>query len=184
MEQKRSGEQIADKLQDAAVQDPTIRTSPELIKEWIHQGNEKIIVHKIGSQRHGTLLPNQDVAHWTGETGSSIHLSDDSSGAISEVSLLDAKAVFFVRSFAATSKHQDLRFYDDQAEVPFLWTRITFIDGEVLECLVPNSSDLVLRDGFFAWSVDPESNNLAMYLVKKMIKDCQVLAIRHFEAEA
>jgi hypothetical protein len=106
-------------------------------------------------------------------------LLDPNTGHVSEIPIADAKAVFFVKSFVEQPKHEDLHFYDAQAEASFLWVRITFFDGHVIECLVPNTSEMVLSAGFFAWSIDPEANNLAVYIVKKMIKKFQVLGVRH-----
>jgi hypothetical protein len=107
-----------------------------------------------------------------------VRILDPNNGQVSEISLADAKAVFFVKSFVEQPKHEDLHFYDAQAEASYLWVRITFFDGHVIECLVPNTGEMVLSAGFFAWSVDPEANNLAVYIVKKMIKNFQVLGIR------
>jgi hypothetical protein len=147
------------------------------MQELMHWSGGKVIIDKVGSQIYGILLPNQKVTHFDEENETSIRISHHQSNEVSEISLTDAKAIFFIKSFTGQSKHDDLHFYDNQAEVPFLWTRITFIDGEVIECLVPNSSEMVLSGGFFAWSVDPDSNNVAMYLMKKMIRDFQVLAV-------
>jgi len=99
-----------------------------------------------------------------------------------EISLADAKAVFFVKSFAGLSSHEDLKFYDAAAAEPLLWVRITFLDGEVMECMVDNSEDVVMSSAFFVRPVDPEGNNMAIYVVKRMIKHFQVLAVRNLPA--
>ncbi len=138
----------------------------------------KVVIHKANALIRGVSLRNQQVADWDDPGGVSIRIIRSDTGVEEVVPLGDAKAVFFVRSLTGLSAHEDLHFYDQASAPPFLWVRITFLDGEVMECMIENSEEAILAHSFFAKSVDPEGNNLKMYIVKRMIKHFQVLAVR------
>ncbi len=87
------------------------------------------------------------------------------------------KAIFFVKSFEG-KWHDDLRFHDHLPAADCLWVRATFIDGEVIEGLVDNHCPHVTQPGFYMSPIDPEGNNLLMYILKNKLKDFQVLGLR------
>lgn len=89
----------------------------------------------------------------------------------------DLKAVFFVKSFAGKS-HEDLRFHDHLPAVECLWVRITFLDGEVIEGLVQNAFTFIRDPGFLISPIDPEGNNLLVYVVKTQLQNFEVLGLR------
>jgi hypothetical protein len=99
------------------------------------------------------------------------------SGEIKLIPLDGVKAVFFVKTFEGKS-HDDLRFHDHLPPVECLWVRVTFDDGEVIEGLIRNSSSYVLQDGFFMSPIDPEGNNLLVYVLKAKLQDIEVLGLR------
>lgn len=99
------------------------------------------------------------------------------SGELERIPLAGLKAVFFVKSFEGRW-HDDLRFHDHLAPSDCLWVRATFLDGEVIEGLILNSSHHVLHPGFYLFPVDPEGNNLLMYVLKAKLRDFQVLGLR------
>jgi hypothetical protein len=139
----------------------------------------KVVIRKATSLIRGTALRDQVLPNWDEPDGVHIRIARCDTGVEESISLADAKAVFFVESFTGKSAHEDLHFYDAAASAPFLWARITFLDGEIMECLIDNSEDVVLAPAFFARPVDPEANNRMVYIVKRMIKHFQVLAVRH-----
>jgi hypothetical protein len=98
-------------------------------------------------------------------------------GSIERIPLEGLKAIFFVKSFEG-KWHDDLRFHDHLAAQECLWIRATFLDGEIIEGLITNDSHHVLQDGFYLFPIDPEGNNLLMYVLKKKLKDFQVLGLR------
>ena len=89
----------------------------------------------------------------------------------------EVKAVFFVKTFEGKS-HDDLRFHDHFPHVECLWVRITFNDGEVMEGLINNHCEYVLKAGFFFFPIDPEGNNLLVYVQKSQIREFHVLGLR------
>lgn len=99
------------------------------------------------------------------------------SGRLERIPLDGLKAIFFVKSFEG-KWHDDLRFHDHLAPSDCLWVRATFHDGEVIEGLIMNNSQHVLHPGFYLYPVDPEGNNLLMYVLKGKLREFQVLGLR------
>lgn len=99
------------------------------------------------------------------------------SGAIQQIPVDGVKAIFFVKSFEGRW-HDDLRFHDHLAPLDCIWVRATFQDGEVIEGLIMNDTHYVLQPGFYMFPIDPEGNNLLMFVLKKKLKGFQVLGLR------
>lgn len=99
------------------------------------------------------------------------------SGAVERIPLDGVKAIFFVKSFEGRW-HDDLRFHDHLPPQDCLWVRAVFQDGEVIEGLIMNDSNHVLQSGFYMLPIDPEGNNLLMYVLKQRLKNFQVLGLR------
>jgi hypothetical protein len=94
-----------------------------------------------------------------------------------EIPLDGVKAIFFVKSFEG-KWHDDLRFHDHLPALECLWVRATFHDGEVIEGLIGNNSNYVIQPGFYMSPIDPEGNNWLIYILKKKLKDFQILGLR------
>jgi hypothetical protein len=99
------------------------------------------------------------------------------SGTPERIPLDGVKAIFFVKSFEG-KWHDDLRFHDHLSPSDCLWVRATFGDGEVIEGLIANNSHHVLHPGFYLFPIDPEGNNLLMYVLKRKLQEFQVLGLR------
>jgi len=98
-------------------------------------------------------------------------------GAAEEIPLEGVKAIFFVKSFEG-KWHDDLRFHDHLAAPDCLWVRVTFLDGEIVEGLIANDQNFVVRSGFYMAPIDPEGNNWLIYVLKNKLKELQVLGLR------
>ena len=99
------------------------------------------------------------------------------SGSTERIPLDGVKAIFFVKSFEGRW-HEDLRFHDHLPPQDCLWIRATFQDGEVVEGLISNDSQHVLQTGFYMFPIDPEGNNLLMFVLKNRLQNFQVLGLR------
>jgi hypothetical protein len=91
--------------------------------------------------------------------------------------LSDAKAVFFVRSFAGSPKQKDVRFFDSLSIHPLLWVRLTFADGEVMEGRVANALDLLTGAAFRLFPVDELTNNQCLFVPKSSLTSFQVIGL-------
>ncbi|AFL89071.1 hypothetical protein Terro_2835 [Terriglobus roseus DSM 18391] len=95
-----------------------------------------------------------------------------------EVSLQDAKGIFFVKDFDGRVDHADLRFHDSTTPAQFLWVRLTFLDGEVLEGMIQNACSYVISKGIWITPTDPTGNNLLIYASKSHLRHFEVLGLR------
>jgi hypothetical protein len=98
---------------------------------------------------------------------------------VEDVPTKDAKAIFFVKTFEGDLKHRALHFHEHAPVTQGLWVRVYFHDSEMIEGIVSNTSDFVLRDGFFMMPTDPNGNNKLVYVLKGRLKDFHVLGLRN-----
>jgi hypothetical protein len=96
--------------------------------------------------------------------------------------LEDAKAVFFVNSFAGSPTQQDVRFFDSLSIHPHLWVRLTFQDGEIMEGRVSNDIDLLTKNAFQLFPVDELTNNRSLFVPKTSLSSFQIIGL--LEAQA
>lgn len=101
---------------------------------------------------------------------------EDGSAAVT-IDLQSAKAVFFVRSFAGSPTQQDVRFFDCLSIHPYLWVRLTFKDGEVMEGRVLNGIDLLAKDAFQLFPVDELTNNRCLFVPKQSLRSFQIIGL-------
>lgn len=96
--------------------------------------------------------------------------------------LEDAKAVFFVNTFVGSPTQQDVRFFDSLSIHPFLWVRLTFQDGEIMEGRVANDIDLLTKNAFHLFPVDELTNNRSLFVPKTSLSSFQIIGL--LEAQA
>lgn len=93
------------------------------------------------------------------------------------IALRDAKAAFFVHSFEGLG-HDALRFHDHLAHADRIWVRVIFKDDEVVEGMIENSKDFLVRTTFLLVPNDPEGNNSLVFVHKQQLKAFHVLGVR------
>lgn len=93
------------------------------------------------------------------------------------IRLSEAKAVFFVRSFAGSPTQQDVRFFDSLSIHPYLWVRMTFEDGEIMEGRVSNGIDLITKNVFRLFPVDELTNNRCLFVPKESLRNFQIIGL-------
>ncbi len=93
------------------------------------------------------------------------------------INLADAKAVFFVRSFAGSATQRDVRFFDSLSIHPYLWVRVTFQDGEIMEGRVANDMDLLTENAFRLFPVDELTNNRCLFVPKGSLRSFQIIGL-------
>jgi hypothetical protein len=91
--------------------------------------------------------------------------------------LEDAKAVFFVNSFAGSPTQQDVRFFDSLSIHPYLWARLTFQDGEIMEGRVSNDIELLTKNAFQLFPVDELTNNRSLFVPKTSLSSFQIIGL-------
>ncbi|HUZ97493.1 MAG TPA: hypothetical protein VMU57_21520, partial [Edaphobacter sp.] len=96
--------------------------------------------------------------------------------------LEDAKAVFFVNTFAGSPTQQDVRFFDSLSIQPYLWVRLAFQDGEIMEGRVSNDIALLTKNAFQLFPVDELTNNRSLFVPKTSLSSFQIIGL--LEAQA
>ncbi|MHB1937660.1 MAG: DUF6982 domain-containing protein [Acidobacteriaceae bacterium] len=91
--------------------------------------------------------------------------------------LEDAKAVFFVNTFTGSPSQQDVRFFDSLSIHPYLWVRIAFQDGEIMEGRVLNDIALLTKNAFQLFPVDELTNNRSLFVPKTSLSTFQIIGL-------
>jgi hypothetical protein len=145
---------------------------------------EKVVIHKPDSVVKGfyetSLFQNlaQTVRQRYGTIPESVQLRLPASDERIEVSLEDAKAVFFVKEFDGKKARKDLNFHQNTPLNEGVWVQLQFTDGEILEGLIYNSIFPLIEPGFFLIPTDPGSNNRLIYVLKHALSNFRVLGLR------
>jgi len=91
----------------------------------------------------------------------------------SEVYVKDLKAVFFVRDFNGNPEYNERKQYIEGEKPGGRKVEVVFFDDEMLAGSTmgydPN------RPGFFLFPVDPQSNNLRVFIITAAIKTFQYI---------
>jgi len=116
--------------------------------------NKVVARFKDNTMRKGTtrdFFPNKTQFHL-----------EEMDGEISEISIEDLKAVFFVKDFEGNKSHQ--KSYDDSIAGGGKKIKVRFFDGEtVVGYTLGYSPD---RHGFFLTPADLQGNNERIFIVK------------------
>ncbi|MEO8725458.1 MAG: hypothetical protein ABI383_04990 [Acidobacteriaceae bacterium] len=147
---------------------------------------EKVVVHKADAVVKGLydtslfhdLAMADTVRQRYGAIPDRIQLRLHGSGLPLDISLVDAKAVFFVKDFDGQKQRKDLNFHQRASSIDGVWVQLAFHDGETLEGMVFNSIHPLIDPGFFLIPTDPGSNNRLVYVLKHALADYRVLGLR------
>jgi hypothetical protein len=154
-------------------------TSPECACEW-----EKIVIHlrseiiKGYVQTRGAASVEAVLSDAAPALPGVLAVRRVGSEVIEEISIEQAKAIFYVNSFEGTESRKELRFHTRAPIMQAVWVRVEFTDGEVMEGLVDNTLRYLVDPGFFLRPTDPYSNSRLVYVLKRWLKDCRVLGLR------
>jgi hypothetical protein len=107
----------------------------------------------------------------------SMTIEPENGGSAVTFRLEDAKAVFFVHTFTGSPSQQDVRFFDSLSIHPFLWVRIKFEDGEIMEGRISNDIDFLTRNAFQLFPVDELTNNRSLFVPKTSLNTFQIIGL-------
>lgn len=93
---------------------------------------------------------------------------------IEEIDTESAKAIFFVKSFEGNKDHKEKCDFIGvgPADVRGLKVKVTFQDNETI--LGSTMGYNKQRKGFFILPIDPQSNNIRIYVVASAIKEIKL----------
>lgn len=140
-----------------------------------------VVIHLKNSRvLHGYYRGDERTDHDSGVPGdlpACMMIEPESGGPAVAINLEDTKAVFFVQSFAGSPTQQDVRFFDSLTIHPYLWVRVTFTDGEIMEGRVSNDIDLLTKKAFRLFPVDELTNNRCLFVPKGSLKSFQIIGL-------
>lgn len=87
----------------------------------------------------------------------------------------DIKAIFFVKEFKGDAEYTEVKFLRKETPPLWLWVRLRFCDGEIMEGKVKNDMELLASPGFYLWPSDEESNNERVFVFKTAVDDFFVI---------
>jgi len=90
-----------------------------------------------------------------------------------KVNLAELKAVLFVKSFTGNPDYAERKQFTEADDPGGDKVEVTFSDGEVLQGSVLAHKNR--ESGFFLFPVDPNSNNLTLFVVKAAVKKFKYL---------
>ncbi len=94
-----------------------------------------------------------------------------------EVRPSEIKAIFFVRSFEGKADYSEFKIFSNRPAGKGVWIRVRFSDGEIIEGVAPNCFDTFSKPVFYMTPPDPVSNNQAVLVSKRFLKEMQVLGL-------
>lgn len=102
----------------------------------------------------------------------------DAKGHERSFSLQQLKAVFFVRDFQGNPAYRETRFFAKEDPPPWIWVKVVYQDGEVMEGRVRNSPALLDGAGFYLWLSDEGANNSMVFVVKSALQDFRIVGLK------
>jgi len=134
------------------------------------------------------MEPNRLVIHYAGGTVLKGHSEDfspnkphfdlfqaavETTGKASRILVNELKGVFFVRDFVGNSQYNERKAFSDKERPAGRKVEVTFKDGEVLVGSTMGYDPQ--RQGFFFFPVDPQSNNLRVFVVNSAVSKVRFL---------
>lgn len=88
----------------------------------------------------------------------------------------ELKGLFFVKDFKGDPEYDPVKFLNRNSVKASVWVHVEFEDGEVIEGMVRDHMSLLFSSGFYLWPSDEDNNNGLIYIVKKAIRDFEILS--------
>lgn len=138
----------------------------------VHLKNS-LVLHGYYRTHDSAILPNAV----PGDLPRSMTIEPENGDPVVTINLEDAKAVFFVHNFVGSASQQAVRFFDSLSIHPYLWVRMTFEDGEIMEGRVCNDIDLLTKNAFRLFPVDELANNRCLFVPKGSLRSFQIIGL-------
>jgi hypothetical protein len=138
------------------------------LKKIMTERTKVVVRHTNGTVLKGytqDFFPNKDRFH--------LFPVDKPNGQGIEIILKELKGMFFVRDFAGDPQYTERKKFNGGEKPPGKKIDIMFSDGEVMvgSTLGYDSK----RPGFFILPVDPNSNNLRVFVISTAVKQIRLL---------
>ena len=101
----------------------------------------------------------------------------DLNGRFVTLPLADVKGVYFVRDFEATPPRRERKTFLTRPKIGGLWVRLTFIDNDIIEGVIPNNLNTQQEHGLMVTPPDFSANNQKIYVPKAALRELEVLSV-------
>jgi len=140
---------------------------------------ELVVVHSTGGAlTKGTLQWNPS-SEWVIPPiplPEELRIKCGASGEERVIPLCETKAVFFVKKQEGDQAHDEVKFFADVTP-EYVWIRVEFADGELLEGRTENSRRLLFDPGIWLQPFDTLTNNVLVYIPKSSIIDVHIMGV-------
>lgn len=99
------------------------------------------------------------------------------SGTVAVVPYSEVKAVCFVRDFESAEAIPAQRLFQTRPKTEGLWVRMRFLDGELMDGLLPNNLLQLEASGFTVVPPNPSSNNQRIFVPRSALREFHVLGV-------
>ena len=100
-----------------------------------------------------------------------------SDGKVHDVQATALKAIFLVKTFEGSRDYSEFKVFTNRPSGKGVWVRVHFHDGEIIEGIAPNAIDTYVKPVFYLVPPDPGSNNQAVLVSKRSLREMQVLGL-------
>jgi hypothetical protein len=143
---------------------------------WEADVSRRVVVrYAEGRSLRGYLCGGDDATAWMRD--SNTLTVKTVAGSYVEVQPSEIKAVFFVRSFDGVPDYSEFKVFAARPNGKGVWVRLHFLDGEILEGVAPNCLSTYSLPVLYITPPDPASNNEAVLVSKRFLKEMQVLGL-------
>lgn len=134
-----------------------------------------VIRYTDGSILRGYL--GADDLELIGKDESSSFLVKSIDGKHHDVQSTALKAIFLVKTFEGSRDYSEFKVFTNRPNGKGVWVRVHFHDGEIIEGIAPNALDTYAKPVFYLVPPDPGSNNQAVLVSKRSLREMQVLGL-------
>ena len=101
----------------------------------------------------------------------------DLNGRFVTLPLGEVKGVYFVRDFEAGPPRRERETFLTRPKIGGLWVRLTFIDNDFMEGVIPNNLKTKRERGLMVTPPDFSANNQKVYVPKTALRELEVLSV-------
>ncbi len=98
-------------------------------------------------------------------------------GAVARLPYREVKALCFVRDFDSSPVWKQNRVFTVRPKTEGIWLRLLFLDGDIMEGVIPNNLLAVETYGFTVAAPDPASQNQRIFVPRQALRQVQVVGV-------
>lgn len=148
----------------------------EIEATQLREVTRKVVIRYVDGRVVRGFITDVDELKLQGSESDSV-VVESCEGNRVEVGASEVKAIFFVKSFEGSPDYAEFKVFRTRPNGRGVWVRAHFLDGEIIEGLAPNNLDTYSRPIFYMTPPDPASNNQAVLVSKRFLKEMQILGL-------